>query len=138
MERALNWGHNEGMGDQELTLVVVDERLANPELLEKSVLALREELLAVPGLRDLTPRGTVARPQTKTGPAELVGTLLVAVPATMPVLRELRITLHDWLHRNDGKRVRLEINGVVVDAAGLSDDVLEKLVTRGIASDGDS
>lgn len=126
------------MDDQEVTLVIVDERLADPEFLEGSALALREELLAVPGLRDLTPRGTVTPPLTKTGPAELAGTLLVAIPATMPVLRELRMVLHDWLHRNDGKRVKLEINGVVVDAAGLSDDTLEKLVTLGIAADGDS
>ena len=130
--------HNGRMEDQEVTLVVVDERSADPELLEVSVLSLREELLAIPGIRDLMPHSTAAPPGSKGAPAELVGAMLMAIPASMPVLRELRITLHDWLHRNDGKQVRLEINGVVVDATGLSDDALEKLVARGITSDGDS
>jgi hypothetical protein len=130
--------HNGRMEDQEVTLVVAAERFSDPELLEASVLSLREELLDIPGIRDLMPRGTGTPPRSKGGPVELVGTMLMAIPASMPVLRELRITLHDWLHRNDGKQVRLEINGVVVDATGLSDDTLEKLVIRGIASDGDS
>jgi hypothetical protein len=130
--------HNEQMEDQEVALVVMDERFADPELIEVSVLSLREELLAIPGIRDLMPHDAVRPPRSKGGSAELVGTILMAIPASMPVLRELRITLHDWLHRNDGKQVRLEINGAVVDATGLSDDALEKLVIRGIVSDGDS
>ena len=32
---------------------------------------------------------------------------MIAVPASMPVLRELRMLLRDWLHRNDGKKVDL-------------------------------
>jgi hypothetical protein len=120
---------------REVTLVLTDERSADPEDLEASVLALREELLAISGIHDLMPRNAVTPPRSKSGGAGIIGSVLIAVPASMPVLRELRIVLHDWLHRNDGKHVRLEIAGVVIDAGGLSDDALEKIISRGIASD---
>ena len=117
--------------------MIEDERSLDPELLEASVLSLREELLTIAGIHDSTARNIATHPHSKGGAEGLVGTLIIAVPASMPILRELRTMLHDWLHRNDGKRIRLEIDGTVIDASGLSDDALEKLVARRMPSDAD-
>jgi hypothetical protein len=124
-----------GVETREVTLLLTDECSTDPEDLEASVLTLRQEVLAISGIHDLVPRNAVIVPLSKSGAAGIIGSILIAVPASMPVLRELRIVLHDWLHRNDGKHVRLEIAGVVVDAKGLSDDALQELISRGIAQD---
>jgi hypothetical protein len=129
--------HNGSMVNQEVILVIEDERSSDSELLEASVLALREEILSIVGIQDGPIRSTAPPPHSKGGVAGLLGTLIITVPASMPILRELRTILRDWLHRNDGKHIRLEIGGVVIDASGLSDDALERLATRRIPPDAD-
>lgn len=123
------------MATREVTLVIADDSSYDPELLEASVLSLREEILTIAGIQDLMPQSVVTPARSKGGADGLVGTLVIAVPASIPVLRELRMLLRDWLHRNDGKKVRLEIGGTILDATGLSDDALEKLVIRGVSPD---
>lgn len=124
------------MATREVTVLISDEYSSDSDLLQTSVLSLREELLEIDGIYDLTPRGINAPAHSKSGAAALVGALTLAVPASMPVLREFRMMLRDWLHRNDGKHARLEVDGRIVDVTGLSDDTLEKLVFHGLPSDG--
>jgi hypothetical protein len=117
------------MTTQRVTLSIVDQRSSDADLLELSVQSLRKDLLEITGIYDI-PSQKVAPPNAKGAVEEIIGTLVIAVPASVPVLKEMRVLLHDWLHRNDGKRVRIEVAGKVIDVTGLSDEILEGLVLR--------
>ena|ERR1700722_2930284 len=128
--------HNRSMTLQRVTVSITDDRLSDTESIYTSTLSLRQELLEIDGIRDLVPSASDVNPQAKSGFATLIGVLSISVPATLPVLREFRMLLRDWLHRNDGKRIAIEVNGTKIDANGLSDaEFLELLSSEKISTD---
>jgi Effector Associated Constant Component 1 len=118
------------MEAETVTISVSDDRSSDESRLDESVLALRRELSDVPGVRSVTPRATLPGERARSASAHIVGSLLVSMSISAPSVTFLIRFLHEWLRRNDGKRITVTRDGHTIDLAGLSDETIKEILSR--------
>jgi len=117
------------MAYETVTIDVADTKSADKSRLDESVLALRRELLDIPGVGSVQPSPGVPEERAKSGTAQIVGSLLVTMSSTTSLTVLLKF-LREWLKRNEGKKVTLNRNGEVFEIAGLSEGSIKELLSR--------
>jgi hypothetical protein len=118
------------MESEALTIQVTDERSVDAGRLDESLLALRQELLEMRDVRSVNPSPAAPQQHAKSGSGQLVGSLLVTLSLSAPSLTILLKFLHEWLKRNEGKRVRLKHQGELIEIEGLSERSIKELLDR--------
>lgn len=107
-------GYNRLMAFETLTIDVTDDRLTGDRL-DESVLQLRQELLDFPHVRSVKPSLSASEERTKSGSAQIVGSLLLTMSISTSSLTVLLKFLRDWLKRNEGKKVTLKRKGESIE-----------------------
>jgi hypothetical protein len=109
----------------------LDAASDDPEELDRLARSLRAELLeldvdAVEPVADVAPDGSRAVD------ALVVGALVVRLVRNAAALGAVVRTVRGWLGPHGDRRVRLEIDGDVIELTGASDDQRERLVNAWI------
>jgi len=96
------------------------EDYPDPEELQLSVDALREDLLSLEVDRVDLSEGGPAPEGSRAGVTQAVGSLLVLLAPTLPLLEGLVGVVVAWLERTGGRSVALEIDGNRLELTGVS------------------
>jgi hypothetical protein len=126
------------MSQAHLILHVFSDRSEDAERLDDASHSLRDDLLDVDGVSAITPvaRGPAAEGTKSIMPVDL-GSLSVSVVVTGAVTAKIAQIIHDWLRRNDGKRVVVERrDGTEVAVEGYSEDAARQLIESVLLADG--
>src|SRR5262245_56036291 len=103
----------------------------DPEELERLARSLRAELLEL-DVEAVEPVAETAPEGSRAVDALVVGALLVKLVRNAAALGAVVRTVRGWLGPHGDRRVRLEIDGDVIELSGASDDERERLVNAWI------
>ncbi|MGY6025363.1 hypothetical protein [Streptomyces spinosirectus] len=102
--------------------------------LQQQVEVLREDLLALAVDRVGPLRAGPAPPHSRSGVAEAVGALLVALQPTVPLLEGAIAVVRDWIGRSGSRTVVLEIDGHRLELTGVSSEDQRRLADEWVAA----
>lgn len=120
----------------ELDVRVNSGRDADAEEIAESTAMLREELLQLEvDSVDEAPAGE-APPGTRAAEAVALGGLIVTLVNSSGLLSAVVGTIQSWVSRLGRRRVRLELDGDVLDVTGVSSKEQHELITQWIARHG--
>jgi hypothetical protein len=113
----------------------VSEQDADPLRLDDLSRALRAELLEVDATQTVVPLETGPAPEgTRGGLAAAAGALLVTVQPQLAAVVKIVSLVRAWLVRGGGdKRIRLEVDGDVIELTGATTEQQERLIDEWIA-----
>jgi hypothetical protein len=120
-----------------LLRIHVCEDGADDELLERSTLQLRNQLRDV-GLGGVVPAQSDAPIGTRSGQAIALGVLAATVIRSPELLRVVVDTIRSWASAHSGRSAKLEIDGNVLEVAGLSRTDQRSLIDSWIRRHGQS
>ncbi len=117
----------------------VSEQDADPLRLDDLSRALRDELLEVDATRTVVPLETGPAPEgTRSGLAAAAGALLLTVQPQLAAMVKIVSLMRAWLVRGGGeRRIRLEVDGDVIELTGATSEQQERLISEWIARRGD-
>jgi hypothetical protein len=117
----------------------VSEQDADPLRLDDLSRALRSELREVDATRAVVPLETGPAPDgTRSGLAAAAGALLVTVQPQLAAVAKIVSLARAWLVRGGGeKRIRLEVDGDVIELTGATSEQQERLIDEWIARRGE-
>ena len=115
----------------ELELSVATDSGADAEEVERLVRSLRLELSELE-LDGVEPIAADAPPGTRAADAIVVGALLVKLVRSSESLAAVVRTVRGWLGPRGDRRVRIELDGDVLELTGTSDAERERLIATWI------
>ncbi|HET6562989.1 MAG TPA: hypothetical protein VFG72_14025 [Marmoricola sp.] len=113
----------------------VSEPDADLARLDDLARSLRAELLEVDATRTVVPLETGQAPEgARSGLAAAAGALLVTVQPQLAAVVKIVSLLREWLVRGGSeKRIRLEVDGDVIELTGATTELQDRLVTEWIS-----
>jgi hypothetical protein len=125
------------MSQAHLILHVFSDRGEDAERLDEASHSLQDDLLDVSGVRAITPLAGEAAEGTKAVMPVEVGSLSVGVVVTAAAIAKIAQVIHDWLRRNEDKRVAFErADGTKVAVEGYSLEAARELIASVLSADG--
>jgi hypothetical protein len=109
----------------------LDPGSADAEELERLARSLRAELLEL-DVEAVEPVSETAPDGSRAVDALVVGALVVRLVRNTAALAAVVRTVRGWLGPHGDRRVRLELDGDVIELSGASDDERERLVSAWI------
>jgi hypothetical protein len=109
----------------------LDPGSADAEELERLARSLRAELLEL-DVEAVAPVSATAPDGSRAVDALVVGALVVRLVRNTAALAAVVRTVRGWLGPHGDRRVRLELDGDVIELSGASDDERERLVSAWI------
>jgi hypothetical protein len=112
----------------ELTISVDASSEADADELDALAQSLRLELLEL-DLDAVEPEVAAPAPEgARAVEALLAGALIIRLSQTSEALSSLVGTVRSWLGSHDDRRVRIELDGDVIELSGVTDDERDRLV----------
>jgi hypothetical protein len=112
----------------------MQDEQADLAALERTVLNFRDELLQLDVDRVEQGNGGEAPPGARAGTVAAIGSLIVTLKPTMEAVAALVGMVRAWLARGDGgRKVRIELDGDVLELSGTTAEVQEQLAAAWIA-----
>jgi len=121
-----------GDSTAEIHLDIEDEQ-SDLAALERAVLDFRDELLQLDVDQVEQGQGAEAPPGTRAGTIAAIGSLIVTLQPTVEGIGALVGMIRTWLARGGGgRKVRIELDGDVLELSGTTAEVQEQLAAAWI------